>query len=84
MTIEEARATYKSPVNPRWVACHAALGRRPKAYEFLIWLPKYWRRFAGLHGCRDARSVELKMGVSEAHAAFDRWLEDEVAREVRG
>lgn len=33
-----ARGQAESPVNPRWLACAAALGREPEGWEFINWI----------------------------------------------
>lgn len=64
--------------NPRWTLCRQALGREPKAYEFMVWLSPFWVQFARLHGVRDSQGVELKLGIDETRRAFDAWLAEQV------
>lgn len=76
---------YPTGVNPRWVACHLALGRRPKGYEFIVWIGQQWRAFLDAEWERGVRTTTgrwrdwthyaLHLGSSSAaHVAFDRWL----------
>ncbi len=32
--------------NPRWTLCRAAIGREPRAWEFMLWLGPRWKEFA--------------------------------------
>jgi len=77
MTYDEAAACYPDGAKVRWVACHAALGRRPRAYEFIVWISAQWGRFAEAHriapGSWAAGAVRDVLGPS-ADAQFDAWL----------
>lgn len=77
----EVLATYEAGTNPRWVACHVAIGRRPVGWEFMVWNSQRWQEFAALQGCKTgldaSASVFLKLG-HEAHEKFDTWLRETV------
>lgn len=62
------------PLNPRWIACGRALGRKFSVWEFQIWMLDRWLEFAELHGVRTSREVFLKLG-EHTHQDFDTWLE---------
>ena len=81
--LEEARTFYATGagrdlagpdgrVNPRWVCCHAVLGRRPGAWEFLEW------NTARLNDFRGERPGCFFAGVLVDHDAYDAWLERRV------
>lgn len=79
MTYEEAEAAVRfesgtSQVNPRWVACYAALGRKPQAWEFMIWNDRRWREFLKPRGFKEAREFIAEVGVENGQAAYDNWL----------
>ncbi len=77
MTLAEAAALYSVPTNVRWLACHAALGYRPKSYEFITWVNQQWGRFAEVRGISPgsyaAGAVRDTLGA-EADSQFDAWL----------
>lgn len=92
--LAEAREGLEAEeVNPRWVACHAVLGRRPEGWEFLVWTGERWRDFAklrgwpcGCPGCKADPSghVFFNMGLEDGQRAFDEWLRGLVADVAAG
>lgn len=82
MTFAEAKAEAEKDfgprVNPRWVLCHFALGRKPAAYEFMLWLAPYWREFNAMHGTKTFTDTAIKLGVGTVHVAFDEFLRHKV------
>lgn len=77
MIYVEAAANYPADANPRWVACHAAYGRRPRNWEFIIWIGQQWAGFAQAHGIAfrgyAAETVYHTLGDA-ADEQFDAWL----------
>lgn len=55
--------------NPRWTQCRIALGREPRAVDFMLWIQERWRDF------EDA-GLQRPTGMQEA---FDLWLVEGVA-----
>lgn len=84
MTFEQAQreveAVFGPEVNPRWIACHAALGRRPAAWEFCIWNSQRWSEFAAHIGVtvgltwEAARKCCLALGADVADREYNAWL----------
>lgn len=64
--------------NPRWTACRAAMGREPRAWEFIIWINARWIEYARHLGVPTsgsaAQSVYRSIGYDEGQRAFDLWL----------
>lgn len=52
MTIpyNQAAAQYGDMPNPRWIYCHAELGRKPTLIEYIYWLGERQREFAKQSG----------------------------------
>ncbi len=76
--------------NPRWTCCREALGREPKAWEFMIWVQQRWRDYAAhlgveARGGEASRTIaswhwfEKRITDDETHKMFDQWLKSEVA-----
>lgn len=55
--------------NPRWTRCRAALGREPKAYEFIVWNSRCWQEFAETLGLRSVDGIHARL--KDADVAFD-------------
>ncbi len=63
--------------NSRWVACHVAMGREPKPWEFIVWLRSQWIEFYRLDPeFRGEKSYLLAHGVEATDREFDAWLRE--------
>jgi hypothetical protein len=76
VTYAAAAVHYDSDTNPRWVACHAALGRAPQGYEYIIWVQQQWRAFATERSFSGRGAVdELRRTLGTlTDDEFDLWL----------
>ncbi len=74
LTFDQAKAHYDGQTNPRWVACHAALGRRPKPWEFMCWNTSRWRDYLDSIGFLGAVADYLVGGREDRQATYDAWL----------
>jgi hypothetical protein len=64
--------------NPRWTRCRYALGREPKAYEFIAWNGRCWDEFCKFHSCKNTDDLAAKFyGLGEdvraGGGSFDSW-----------
>jgi hypothetical protein len=67
--------------NPRWTLCQIAMGRRPKALEFMLWIRDRWYEYCKsvtdgvIPQMETAFSFLCKRyGVEETQKDFDAWL----------
>lgn len=80
MTLAEVAALYPEPTNVRWLACHAALGRRPRGFEFITWINQQWGRFAETRGIAPgnyAAGAVRDVLKAAADREFDVWLAEQ-------
>jgi hypothetical protein len=70
--------------NSRWTLCRRAMGREPKAWEFMLWIQERWAEFGREHGIKPRQgetfggAAFLILGEKEAQQLFDRWLRREI------
>lgn len=84
ITYAEAEALNEPDTNPRWIACHAALGRQPKTWEFTSWNDKHWHLFLTSDGVKPDRyasfpvaySMAKGVSIEAAQEAYDTWLKE--------
>jgi hypothetical protein len=68
--------------NPRWTCCRTAIGRKPKAWEFMIWNDWCWAQLAKHHGIKcssmdNGYHLAAKLGWNNYQGAFDAWQAEE-------
>lgn len=66
---------YPDGVQPYWLACHVAMGRKPEPWEFMAWSTEHWDLFARSLGLRGgADGVRREFGNQKGREMYEAWL----------